>query len=169
VSASSRAGESGRVRRAGAVITLVALLGLTVAVAAAPTAGAQQDGQGKLTFTLGMANDIDSMNPFLGYLAESYEVWGTIYDQLTGYSQKDFAPTPALAESWTTSSDGRTGADPDRRAARPDPGPRGAAASTPAARPWPRARPPRRASTTAAAPSPCPSCTAWPSITVLAS
>ena len=99
MSASSRAGESGRVRRAGAVITLVALLGLTVAVAAAPTAGAQQDGQGKLTFTLGMANDIDSMNPFLGYLAESYEVWGTIYDQLTGYSQKDFAPTPALAES----------------------------------------------------------------------
>jgi peptide/nickel transport system substrate-binding protein len=90
------------------VITVVALLGLTVAVAAAPTAGAQQDGQGKLTFTLGMANDIDSMNPFLGYLAESYEVWGTIYDQLTGYSQKDFAPTPALAESWTTSSDGKT-------------------------------------------------------------
>ncbi|HEV2917962.1 MAG TPA: hypothetical protein VG673_01780 [Actinomycetota bacterium] len=74
--ASSRAGGTGRVRRAGAVITLVALLGLTVAVAAAPTAGAQQDGQGKLTFTLGMANDIDSMNPFLGYLAESYEVWG---------------------------------------------------------------------------------------------
>jgi hypothetical protein len=50
------------------VITLVALLGLTVAVAAAPTAGAQQDGQGKLTFTLGMANDIDSMN-------RSWAIW----------------------------------------------------------------------------------------------
>jgi peptide/nickel transport system substrate-binding protein len=59
---------------------LMALAGLVVALTGAPVAGAQQDGQGKLTFTVGMANDIDSMNPFLGYLAEAYEVWGTIYD-----------------------------------------------------------------------------------------
>ena len=59
--------------------------------------------------------------------------------------------------------------DPHRRAARPDPGPAAAAASTPAARPWPPARPPGRASTTAAATRPCPSCGAWPSITPLAS
>jgi peptide/nickel transport system substrate-binding protein len=87
-------------------MALVALL----ALAAAPGAGAQEqpDGQGKLTFTVGIANDIDSMNPFLGYLAESYEVWQTMYDYLTGYSQKDYSPTPSLAESWTTSPDGKT-------------------------------------------------------------
>jgi peptide/nickel transport system substrate-binding protein len=90
------------------VLTVMAILGLVVALTGAPVAGAQQDGQAKLTFTVGMANDVDSMNPFLGYLAEAYEVWGTIYDQLTGYSQKDFSPTPALAESWTTSEDGKT-------------------------------------------------------------
>jgi hypothetical protein len=49
------------------------------------------------------------------------------------------------------------------------PGSPAAAASTPAARHWPPARPPGRASTTAAAPSPCPSCGGWPSITPLAS
>jgi ABC-type glutathione transport system ATPase component len=45
----------------------------------------------------------------------------------------------------------------------------GGCPSTPAARPWPPARPPGRASTTAAAASPCPSCGGWPSITPLAS
>ena len=96
---------TGRLRRTAAMVVLVALLALL----AAPGVTAQeQQPAGKLTFTVGMANDIDSMNPFLGYLAEAYEVWGTIYDQLTGYAQKDFAPTPSLAESWTTSEDGKT-------------------------------------------------------------
>ena len=50
--------------------------------------------------------------------------------------------------------------DPDPLRWAPDPTrvPGGAAGSTPAARHWPPARPPGRASTTAAAPSPCPSC-----------
>jgi peptide/nickel transport system substrate-binding protein len=60
------------------------------------------------TFTVGMLNDIDSLNPFTGIVAEAYEVWGTMYDTLTGYSEKDFSPTPRLASSWTTSADGKT-------------------------------------------------------------
>jgi peptide/nickel transport system substrate-binding protein len=99
-----RARETRRFRRASATAVLVALLALT----AAPSVTAQEQPAGKLTFTVGIANDIDSMNPFLGYLAESYEVWQTMYDYLTGYSQKDFSPTPLLAESWTTSEDGKT-------------------------------------------------------------
>ncbi len=61
-----------------------------------------------VTFTVGILNDVDSLNPFTGIVAEAYEVWGTMYDTLTGYSERDFSPTPRLASSWTTSADGKT-------------------------------------------------------------
>jgi peptide/nickel transport system substrate-binding protein len=61
-----------------------------------------------LTFTVGMLNDVDSLNPFTGIVAEAYEVWGTMYDTLLHTSEKDFSPTPGLASSWTTSTDGKT-------------------------------------------------------------
>ena len=58
--------------------------------------------------TVGIVNDIDSLNPFVGYVVEAYEVWGLMYDSLTGYGQKDFAAVPGLAEKWSTSADGKT-------------------------------------------------------------
>jgi peptide/nickel transport system substrate-binding protein len=99
--------KSARTRQAQVIRVLAATLAVALATVA-PAAGAQQDGQGKLTFTVGITNDIDSMNPFLGYLAEAYEVWAVVYDQLTVYASKDFTPTPSLAESWTASPDGKT-------------------------------------------------------------
>ena len=45
------------------------------ALAAAPTVTAQEQPAGKLTLTVGIVNDVDSLNPFIGILAESYEVW----------------------------------------------------------------------------------------------
>jgi peptide/nickel transport system substrate-binding protein len=60
------------------------------------------------TFTLGITADVDSLNPYSGYLAISYEVYNDVYDLLQGWSQKDYSPTPALAESWTHSDDGLT-------------------------------------------------------------
>jgi peptide/nickel transport system substrate-binding protein len=86
------------------MVVLAALLALT----AAPGVTAQEQAAGKLTFTVGIVNDVDSLNPFIGILAETYEVWGVVYDQLVGYSQKDFSPVPQLATSWTTSPDGLT-------------------------------------------------------------
>jgi peptide/nickel transport system substrate-binding protein len=80
---------------------LVALLALT----AAPGVTAQEQPAGKLTFTVGIINDVDSLNPFIGILAETYEVWGLMYDYLVGQSAKDFSPEPALAESWEVSDD----------------------------------------------------------------
>lgn len=62
----------------------------------------------KRILTVGIVNDIDSLNPFVGYVVEAYEVWGLMYDSLTGYGQKDFAAVPGLAEKWTTSADGKT-------------------------------------------------------------
>jgi peptide/nickel transport system substrate-binding protein len=80
---------------------LVALLALT----AAPAVTAQEQPAGKLTLTVGIKNDVDSLNPFIGILAESYEVYALMYDLLVGYGQKDFSPVPGLAESWEVSDD----------------------------------------------------------------
>jgi len=57
--------------------------------------------------TVGLVNDVDSLNPFVGFLVESYEMWGLMYDTLTGYSLKDFSPVPGLAQSWSSSADGK--------------------------------------------------------------
>ena len=55
-----------------------------------------------------LPQDVDSLNPFVGILSSSYEVWGVTYDQLIGYSQKDFSPVPELAETWEESADHTT-------------------------------------------------------------
>jgi peptide/nickel transport system substrate-binding protein len=83
------------------MVVLVALLALT----AVPGVRAQEQPAGKVTFTVGIINDVDSLNPFIGILAETYEVWALMYDYLTGSSQKDFSPVPGLAESWKVSDD----------------------------------------------------------------
>lgn len=57
------------------------------------------------SFTVGILQDIDSLNPFVGIVAEAYEMWGLMYDQLLGYGQKDFTPVAGLAESWKESAD----------------------------------------------------------------
>jgi peptide/nickel transport system substrate-binding protein len=67
-------------------------------------AGAPAD----VTFTVGIAQDVDTLNVFKGIVAESYEMWGLMYDQLIGYSQEDFSPVPQLAESWEESADKTT-------------------------------------------------------------
>jgi peptide/nickel transport system substrate-binding protein len=113
VGATSRAGGNGpergekrrwgpgRARRGLAAATLVALL----ALAAAPGVTAQEQPAQKLSFTVGIVNDVDSLNPFIGILAESYEVYQLMYDYLVGSSAKDFSPVPGLAESWEVSED----------------------------------------------------------------
>jgi peptide/nickel transport system substrate-binding protein len=69
-------------------------------------AGAAEDD--KVTFTLGLKNEVDSFNPFLGFEAPSYEAWALTYDYMVGYSMDDMSPVPALAKSWKTSEDGLT-------------------------------------------------------------
>ena len=60
------------------------------------------------TFTVGILNEVDSFNPFLGIEAESYEMWALTYDYMITYSMEDMSPEPGLAESWETSDDGLT-------------------------------------------------------------
>ncbi len=74
-----------------------------------PATGAvAAEGEEPVTFTVGLKNEVDNFNPFLGIEAASYEMWALSYDYLVGYSVDDMSPVPALAESWETSDDGLT-------------------------------------------------------------
>jgi peptide/nickel transport system substrate-binding protein len=94
-------------RRIGmaAAAVAVALLASLVAV---PSASGQDSGGGKLVFTYGDDNDIDSMNPFVAVEAPAYFVFYLTYDLLVNLSADDLSPAPGLAESWETSEDGKT-------------------------------------------------------------
>lgn len=54
---------------------------------------------------IGIQQDIDSLNPFLGFSLASTDLFRTIYPTLTTYSPGDFSPEPELAESWQPSPD----------------------------------------------------------------
>jgi peptide/nickel transport system substrate-binding protein len=82
--------------------------GLSSALAdsGSPAPAATQPGE-KVTLRLGLMNVPDSLNPFVGYENSAYEVWCLNYDFLVAYAP-DGSPRPAIAESWSTSPDGKT-------------------------------------------------------------
>ncbi|MGZ4536115.1 MAG: ABC transporter substrate-binding protein, partial [Nocardioidaceae bacterium] len=95
-------------RRHRSAVRWVVALALAVTALAAPAVVPAASAKPKVTFTEGITSDIDSLNPFLGTLAASYEAWALEYNFLVNYSMKDMSPAPALATSWDTSKDGLT-------------------------------------------------------------
>jgi peptide/nickel transport system substrate-binding protein len=88
---------------------LAVLASLLAALAAVPaTAESPAPPAGGSTFTVGVLQDADSLNPFTGFSATAYEVYQLVYDSLIGYSNEDFGPAPRLAQSWEESEDGLT-------------------------------------------------------------
>ncbi len=73
-----------------------------------PSASGPSVPPGSKTFTIGILQDDDSLNPFSGFLVTSYEIYGDTYDNLQGLSAKDLTPSPGLATKWTHSDDGLT-------------------------------------------------------------
>src|SRR5690348_2357764 len=69
---------------------------------AARQAAASQNGSSS-TFVVGSTDAVDTLNPFLGFTGQDYEVYGLIYDNLMDYGQQDFTGTPRLATSWSHS------------------------------------------------------------------
>jgi peptide/nickel transport system substrate-binding protein len=86
-----------------AALTLLAGFLLLPLAASSPATAAK-----KTTFTVAFTSDVDSLNPFLGVEATSYELWAITYDYLVDYSMKDMSPAQGLAKSWDTSDDGKT-------------------------------------------------------------
>jgi peptide/nickel transport system substrate-binding protein len=88
-------------------VVMVALACLT-GVSSTTLSARAADSAPKTTFTVGLLNNVDSFNPFLGIEAESYEMWALMYDYMIRYSDKDMSPEPGLATRWDTSDDGLT-------------------------------------------------------------
>lgn len=81
---------------------LWAALILGLVTPAMPAASAQNGG---VTLRVGIQQQIDSLNPFLGKLLASTDLLRAIYPTLTTYSPDDFSVTPELAESWQVAPD----------------------------------------------------------------
>ena len=75
--------------------------------AAAPAAGAVDDGT-TTALRIGWAQDPQTLNPFVAYDEENYNVWSLTWDLLTNFSPDDLGPVPGIAESWEVSDDKRT-------------------------------------------------------------
>ena len=100
----------GKGHRTHRTLTALLVLGLTAVlgpVLASPAAGSEGDDE-KVTFTVGLLNEVDSFNPFKGIEGPAFEMYYLMYDQLIGYSMEDLSPVPELAEEWETSDDGLT-------------------------------------------------------------
>ena len=87
---------------------MIASMAAATIVAVPAAAVPQAQAADPVVFTVGMLADVDSLNPFTGILAESYEIFQLQYATLMSASSADFTPTPALAESWEVSADGKT-------------------------------------------------------------
>ncbi len=60
------------------------------------------------TFVIGNTDAVDTLNPFVGFTQQDFEIYGLIYDNLMDYGQLDYSPSPRLATSWSHSPDGLT-------------------------------------------------------------
>jgi peptide/nickel transport system substrate-binding protein len=90
------------------VVAAAAAVATTAVAFGGSAATAAEESDAPVIFRVGMLQDVDSLNPYKGITAAAYEMWGLMYDSLTGYAATDFAPEPRLAESWTQSDDGLT-------------------------------------------------------------
>ncbi len=100
----SRLGYRRQVLWALAVLLAGGLLwGTASALASSPS---PSPSAGKVVLRIGTTQDLDNLNPFLGYSTTAYEVYHLNYDLLVGYRASDGAPQPELADSWSSSPDG---------------------------------------------------------------
>jgi len=81
--------------------------------ASASPAPGQSPASGKVVYRVGILLDADNLNPFVGLMFSSYEVWYLTYEPLVGYDYGTLTPTrgdkaTGLATDWTTSPDGKT-------------------------------------------------------------
>src|SRR6266702_6952880 len=86
----------------------VASPGLAATSASAARLAAATQNASSATFVVGSTDAVDTLNPFLGFTSQDYEVYGLIYDNLMDYGQLDYTGTPRLATSWSHSKDGLT-------------------------------------------------------------
>ena len=83
-----------------AIVTVMGLLVLSTGLSSA-----EDPPPPKSTFTVGVVQDVDSLNPFIGVTVAAYEMFQMVYPTLTEWDAKNYAVVPQLAESWKESPD----------------------------------------------------------------
>jgi peptide/nickel transport system substrate-binding protein len=86
---------------------VLAVVAAFVLAVGAGTAGADSSSP-KVTLSVGMSQDVDSMNPAVGALVPDYDIWNVQYATLTDKAASDFHVIPGLATSWKSSNGGKT-------------------------------------------------------------
>jgi peptide/nickel transport system substrate-binding protein len=89
--------------RVGRIIAAVGLLGALLLPGASPISAAKGDG----ILRVGTDQEFSGLNPWHAYYVLDYEVFTLNYDLLVGYDQ-NLEFTGGFAESWSTSTDGKT-------------------------------------------------------------
>jgi peptide/nickel transport system substrate-binding protein len=89
-------------------VLFVAAALLAMAASAAPAAAKSPAANEKVIVKIGWMEEPDSLNPFLGIMGTSFELWHLNYDYLVGFDAATLKPAPELAKSWDVSADGKT-------------------------------------------------------------
>ena len=93
--------------KASLVLVLLLVVAAAVGVArAAASSSPAPAGDEKLTLQIGMVQEPDNLNPFIGIQGIDYMLWHMNYDFLVGFDSKDLEPRPELATAWEVSEDG---------------------------------------------------------------
>ncbi len=98
------------------LVLLVAAAAALLAPAAPPPAAASGSpsaatsaGAGKVVLRIGVTQDVNSMNPLIGFTDTAYDVYSQNYEFLVERRPEDYMPGPdGVAESWESSPDGKT-------------------------------------------------------------
>jgi peptide/nickel transport system substrate-binding protein len=86
---------SGTGRRLGVVATALAITIALVGTFAVKATAAEKSKT--LVLTVGVKQDIDSLNPYTGVTVAAYEAWTLVYDSLLNLSEDGLKPIPELA------------------------------------------------------------------------
>jgi peptide/nickel transport system substrate-binding protein len=86
------------------VLAAILACGLIWGITTAAGSSSPSPAAEKVVLRVGNTQDVDSLNPFIGYSVPAYEVYHLNYDMLTGYKPNgDVAPE--IADSWTSTPD----------------------------------------------------------------
>ena len=102
----ARTRPAGLLVKASMVLILLLLLAAAVGVARAAASSSPAPGE-KVTLHIGMVQEPDNLNPFIGIQGIDYMFWHMNYDFLVGFDSKTLEPRPELATEWEVSEDGK--------------------------------------------------------------
>ena len=103
----SHAGGLGGGRVVSAAVALALLLFACGSAAASPVASPSGSPGAASILRVGWVQEPDSLNPFVGWQATSYQLYHMNYDFLTSLDAKTLQPRPELATKWSVSPDGK--------------------------------------------------------------